>query len=55
MYFDASDMAFDQVADSQFGVYSEFLTYRVCNHVFDFSSRYSADRSSLLGSTIKQW
>jgi hypothetical protein len=54
MHFDAIDVAFDHVAGSQFEIYSKFLTYCVCNHVFDFGSRYSADRSGLLGSTVKQ-
>jgi hypothetical protein len=32
MHFDASDVTFDQVAGSQFRIYSKFLTYCVCNH-----------------------
>ena len=51
MHFDASDVALDQVAGSQFGIYSKFLTDRLRNHMFDFGSRYSADRSGFLGST----
>ena len=41
MYFDASDVAFDQVAGSQFGICSKFLTYCVRNHLFNFGGRYS--------------
>ena len=52
MHFDASDVAFDQVAGSQFGIHPEFLTYCVGNRAFDFGSRDSADRSGFLGSTI---
>ena len=55
MHFDASNVAFDQVAGTQFGIYSEFLTCGVRNHVFDFGSRYSADWSGFLESSIKQW